>query len=203
MPEAKKEGKAKVNSAKQKGPVKTKAIKSNSPAKAKSASAAKPKVEKEAVMAKPETIKVPKVRVARGKAKQARGPKARARGGFAELIRIQSQYEEAKKGAKADLKREYEDLIKEADRIKAQYKGLFDESIESAPKAKAARAPKAPGKVQGLKPFTMKEVENFIDQKKTGAAIKIKGRRAKSIARMQEAYGESEDADDILKLLNK
>jgi hypothetical protein len=138
------------------------------------------------------------------KAKKVRGPnKAKAKGSYADLLKIQSQYEEAKKGAKADLKKQYDSHIKEAESLKAQYKSLFNESIESAPKTRGPRTQKSSGKTPGLKPFTLKEVEDFVDQKKEGVTIKIQGRRPKSIARMEDAYRHSEDAEAILKMLNE
>jgi ABC-type sugar transport system ATPase subunit len=136
------------------------------------------------------------------KAKKARGPN-KAKGSFADLLKIQSQYEAAKKGAKADLKKQYDSLVKEAESIKLQYKGLFNESIESASKSRGTGVKKTSGKIPGLKPFTLKEVEDFVDQKKEGVTIKIQGRRPKSIARMEDAYRHSEDAEEILKILNE
>jgi hypothetical protein len=188
MPEPKK---AKVASPK--SPSKSKVAKAKPAAMPKAKATPKP-------TAKPAS-KAPEVKAP--VAKKTRAYTRKAKGSFAELLKIQSQYEEAKKGAKADLKKQFDGLIKEADSIKAQYKGLFNESIESAPKARGARAKKTTGKVVGLKPFSLSEVEEFVEQKKQGKAVKISGRRPKSIARMEDAYRHSEDADDILEMLNQ
>lgn len=183
---------------------------------AKPKSPSRPKV----VKAKPEAVAKPKAKVVKAakpapkapevkapvvevKAKKTRGYTRRLKGSFSDLLKIQSQYEEAKKSAKADLKKQFDSLIKEADSIKAQYKGLFDESIESSPKVRGAGVKKTKGKIPGLKPFSLSEVEEFVEQKKEGKTIKISGRRPKSIARMEDAYRHSEDAEEILKRLNQ
>jgi hypothetical protein len=50
----------------------------------------------------------------------------------------------------------------------------------------------------------LKEVEDFVEQKQQGISeIKVQGRRPKSISRLEDAYRHSEDAEEILKLLNK
>ncbi|MGA2547807.1 MAG: hypothetical protein ABSF43_14745 [Rectinemataceae bacterium] len=182
--------------------------------KAPKAKVSKPKAKTESKVAKgfgnkPKAIfiktpKAPEIKApVEVKIKKTRGPQ-KAKGSFADLLRIQSQYEEAKKGAKSDLKRQYDGLIKEAESIKAQYKGLFNESIESDPKSRGTGLKKSSGKIPGLKPFTLKEVEDFVEQKQQGIAkIQVQGRRPKSIARMEDAYRHSEDAEEILKILNK
>jgi hypothetical protein len=136
-------------------------------------------------------------------AKKARAYARKPKGSFADLLKIQSQYEEAKKGAKTDLKKQFDAHLKNADSIRIQYKSLFNENIESAPKARGAGAKKTTGKIPGLKPFSLSEIEEFVEQKKQGKAVKISGRRPKSIARMEDAYRRSEDAEDILKMLNQ
>lgn len=134
---------------------------------------------------------------------KTRGYTRKPKGSFADLLKKQAEFEQIKKGAKADLKKEYDRLIKEADSIKVQYKGLFNESIESAPKIRGVRAKKTAGKVVGLKPFSLNEIEDFVEQKRQGETIKISGRRPKSIARMEDAYRHSENAEEILKMLNQ
>ena len=132
--------------------------------------------------------------------------KVKAKGNFAELLKKQAELEEIKKGAKTELKKEYDTLLKDADKIKAQYKELFGESIESGPKLRRTRgieARKSSGKIPGLRPYTLKEVESFIEQKQQGVTqIRVQGRRPKSLARMEDAFRHSEDAEEILKMLN-
>jgi hypothetical protein len=194
MPELKKEAKAK-------GAAKTATAKG---IKAKPASAAKPKAKVKTIRASRKMEN--KAPGAEKKAKRLRSYTRKAVGAFADLLKKQAELEEIKKGAKAELKKEYDRLIGESGKIKAQYKGLFNESIESAPKAKRAGANKAsrkPRKAAGVKPYTIAEVKGFVEQKKKGGIIKISGRRPKSIARMEDAYRQSEDAGKILEILNK
>jgi carbon monoxide dehydrogenase subunit G len=172
---------------------------------AKPVAKAKPSTAKSASKAKATKAEVKKPEVKAPvavKAKKVRGPN-KAKGSFADLIKIQHQYEEAKKGAKAELKKEFDAHLKEADKIKAEYKQFFSESIESAPKSRGVGAKKTSGKIIGFTPFTLKEVEDFVDQKKEGITIKIQGRRPKSIARLEAAYSKSDDAETILKILNQ
>lgn len=195
VPEAKKVPKAKVS--------KPRVAKAKPSSTVKKGFVAKPKA----------SIKAPKaVKAAKGpiqeaiapvKVRKLRGPN-KAKGTFADLLKKQAELEKIKKGAKAELKKHYDGLLKEADSIKSQYKGLFNEAIESAPAVRGVRAKKATGKVLGLKPFSLKEVEAFVGQKRHGIAnIKIQGRRPKSISRIEDAYRHSEDAEEILELLNK
>jgi hypothetical protein len=170
--------------------------------KAKSAAQPKVKVAKPAPKAevKKHATKLPALPK---KAKKTRMYTRKPRGTFADLLKKQAELEEIKKGAKADLKKQFDAYLKEADKVNAQYKELFGESIESAPKTKGARGRKGAGKIPGLKPFSLQEVEAFIDQKKSGVEIKVPGRRPKSIARMEEAYKQSDEAEGMLTILNK
>jgi len=189
--------------------------KETKPNSKKSRSAAKPKQTTGAVSAAKPAVKAgtkagkaspekPMAIAPQAKDKQSRAYTRKAKGSFAELIKKQAELEEIKKGAKADLKKQYDDLLKDAAKVGDQYKLLFGDSIASAPKAKAAAgAKKAAGKLPGAQAFSRKEVDDFIDQKKAGAEVKIDGRRLKSIARMEAAYNESQDADEILRILNK
>jgi hypothetical protein len=191
------------------------------PAKAPKAKVAKPKVikakpastAKKAPVTKPKAIsKAPKaLKVAikapvETKVRKVRGPnKIKAKGSFADLLKKQAELEQVKKGAKAELKKQFEDLIKESEKVKAQYQELFHELLLASAKSKSTAkiAKKTTGKIVGLKPFSLKEVEDFIDQKKEGVDIKIKGRRPKSIARLEAAYSKSDDANTILRILNQ
>ena len=192
---------------------KVKAVKPKSPAKPKVAKAKPTSAPKKTSIARPQA-KVAKVNLAteakksvrpirKPKGKKTRSYTRKAQGAFADLLKKQAELEEIKKHAKAELKKQYESSLQEADNIKAQYKELFNEGIESAPKVQGERTKKSTGKVVGLKPFSLKEVEDFIAQKKAGGNIKIPGRRPKSIARMEAAYKQSEEAEEILKILSK
>jgi hypothetical protein len=195
LPESKKTAKAPKAKAAKPKVVKTKpasTVKNGFSAKPKADIAKAPKVAKPVVKA---TVEV--------KVKKTRGPR-KAKGTFADLLKKQAELEEIKKGAKVELKKEYDGFLKEADKVKAQYKELFSESIESLPKARGTGSKKTAGKILGLKPFTLKEVEDFVEQKQQGISeIKVQGRRPKSISRLEDAYRHSEDAEEILKLLNK
>ena len=183
MPEEKKVAKPKI-------PAKPTVAKAKPVAKAKVAKAAPKAVAKKTVAGAPVAVKVKKVR----------GPnRVKARGSFAELQKIQAQYEEAKKDVRADLKKQYEKLTKEADALKAQYKGLFNENIESAPKSRGA------GKTQKSagKGFTLDQIQTFIDQTSEGKTVKIPGKNAISIAKIKAAYDKSKnkDAESVHELL--
>ena len=175
--------------------------------KAVKAKVAKAKVVKakraKTVAAKPVAKKpIAKAPLAEKKVRKTRGPN-KAKGTFTDLLKIQSQLENAKKGAKADLKKQYESLIKESEKIKAQYKNLFSENIESAPKVRATVGEKAVKKVAGGKPFSLKEIQDFVEQKKEGIPIKLAGRRAKSVEKIEVAFKKTEEPDEILKILNQ
>ena len=181
--------------------------------KAANARTARPKAVKarqakdDKIVAKPKAKPLAKRSVgqaplAEGKARKTRGPN-KTKGTFADLLKIQTRFEIAKKDAKADLKKQYESLIEEAEKIKSQYVELFSESIESAPKAKTTGVKKAKAKAAGAKSFTLKEIGDFIEQKKAGLPIKLAGRRAKSIEKMELAYKKTEEPEEILKALNQ
>jgi hypothetical protein len=138
-----------------------------------------------------------------------------AKGGlssFADLLKKQSELETIKKQAKAELRKAYEDKVKEADGIKKQYSELFSESLETLPKARKARraspkVPKAkPAKRGAIAPYTAAEISAFIEQKDEGIdvkKIKIAGRRVKSVQKIDQAYdkADTKDAESILDLL--
>lgn len=167
--------------AKPKTPAKPKVAITKQVAKGKVAKATPKAVAKKPVAASPVAVKVRRIR----------GPNKKAKGSFAELQKIQAQYEEAKKGAKADLKKQYDRLIKEAEAIRVQYKGLFSESIESIPRARQAGSKK---KTAG-KGFTLDQIQSFIDQTSEGKTVKIPGKNAISIAKIKAAYDKSKNKD--------
>jgi hypothetical protein len=183
--------------AKPKSPAKPKA-KAVSKGKAKSAAkpAPKEKLAKAATEAFSPKAAAPEVA---GKARKPRAYSRKGKGSFAELLKKQAELEEIKKGAKADLRKQYEDLIKESEKINDQYRELFNEAIGPAPKARTLKIKKTPAQ----KIITKKEVEDFIDQKASGITSKNKGRKPKSLARMEVAFKETQDADGMLKILNE
>jgi hypothetical protein len=197
MPESKKISKAKA--------VKPKVVKAKPAPTARKGITTKPKANikapkrlKPLKVLKPDVKALPEVKV-----RKVQGPN-KAKGSIADLLKKHAELEKIKKGAKADLKKQYDGHLKEAESIKAQFKSLFSESIESAPKNRGPRTQKAIGKVVGLKPFSLKEIEAFLEQKHHGIAkIKIQGRRPKSIARIEDAYRHSEHPEEILKILNQ
>jgi len=166
-------------------------------AKAKPAPKSKAKVAKapaKKAAAKKLEIAAPAI----AKTRKTRGSNKKAKGSFADLQKIQAQYEEAKKGAKADLKKHYEDLKKESEKIRAQYKELFNEAIESAPRTKGSVAKKSSGKG-----FTLDQVQSYIDQLATGGKIKIPGKNAIGVGRIRAAYdrARNKDAESVHALL--
>jgi|GEM_PF-1851162 hypothetical protein len=163
---------------------------------------AKARVAKPALKAKPKKPEANSPAIA-AKVRKTRAPR-KAKGTFADLLKKQAELEEIKKGAKSELRRQFDGLVKEAEKIKAQYKELFAESIESAPKTRGGGAKRTAGKIPGLKPYSLQEVKVFIEQKEQGkASIRIPGRKPKSVARMEDAYRHSENAEEILEMLNK
>jgi len=118
------------------------------------------------------------------------------------LLKKEKELEEAKKFAQAELRQEYDGHLKEADKVKEQYKKLFGESIDSVPKVRKTTARKATGRVRG---FSLEQIKSFLRQVDTGSKIKIDGKNATSIARIKAAYDKSPDkgAESILALLNK
>jgi histone H1/5 len=128
---------------------------------------------------------------------------------FAELVKKQSELETIRKQAKAELRRIFEAKLKEAEAIKAQYKSLFAESLDFEPKGRKPRRAGAKAKRANLRvaaPISLPEVLSFIEQKQKGKdvkAIKIKGRKPKSVLRIGEAYAKAQvkDAKTVLGLL--
>jgi hypothetical protein len=174
-----------------------KAAKPRSPAKPRSKATVKAKVVEPASKAAFKKSKATRP-VVEAKAKRTRGPNRKATGSFAVLRKKQAELEEIKKGAKADLRKQYERLLKDSEKVKAQYKELFSESIEFAPKARGAGARKASGRG-----YTLEQVKLFIEQTERGEKIKIPGKNATGIARMKAAYekAKDKDAESVKKLL--
>ena len=143
---------------------------------------------------------VAKAPVAETKEKKTRAYNRKPKGSFADLLKKQVELEKAKNGAKVDLKRQYENLLKESEQIRAHYKKLFNESIESAPKVRGAGAKKAPSRG-----YTLEQVKLFIEQTENGGTIKIPGKNSTGIKRINAAYvkAKNKDAESVLALLNK
>lgn len=186
-------------------------------AKSPKAKAAKPKV----VKAKPAAKTKPKAKLVKASPKsgpkviEAKAPlvekavkKARSYtrkpkgslGAYENLLKHEAELERARKAAKAELKGEYDKFLKEADEVKSKYQKLFNESISSAPKAKAqpARA-----KNNGRRSFSLDQIQSFIDQTAEGAKVKIPGKNAIGIKKIKEAFDKStnKDAESVLELL--
>jgi hypothetical protein len=137
-------------------------------------------------------VKTPIVKapVVEAKAKKTRAYTRKPKGTFADLLKKQAELEKMKKGAKSDLKKQYDNLLKEADSIKSHYKNVFNESIESAPKARGAGVKKAPSKG-----YSLEQVKLFIEQTEKGETVKIPGRNAAGIAKIKAAYEKAENKD--------
>ena len=119
---------------------------------------------------------------------------------YENLLKHEAGLEKARKAAKAELKSEYDGFIKQADEIKVKYQKLFNENIGSAPKAKG----KTTGaKKNGWKTFTLDQVQTFIDQTNNGEKIKIPGKNAIGVKKIQAAYdkAKNKDAETVLELL--
>lgn len=180
---------------------KTSAVKAKT-TKAKKALAKKPAVKKpmakatvaKALAAKPIDEKVVKVRKPR---------KTKAAGSSYEMmLQKQTELDALKKQAKIELKKQYEEKLKEGEELKAHYQKLFGESIGSAPKALKGKGKKV-GKVS--RGYTLDQIESFLSQKDAGGKIKIDGKNATGVARIKAAYDKSpgKDAHSILEFINK
>jgi hypothetical protein len=169
----------------------------------------KPAVKKAAAKSVKKVPKAPK------KASKASSPKVKATRkprvtkikitGFEEIMKAKAELIAVTSKAKKQLQTEYAKAVAQAEAIKAQYKDLFDESIET----KATKAKRGAGKARKtgvVAPITKAEIESFIEQKEEGFAladIKISGRRTKSIKKIADAYSKAEikDAASVLALL--
>jgi hypothetical protein len=138
--------------------------------------------------------------VAEMKEKKTRSYTRKPKGLFADLLKKQAELEKAKNGAKVDLKKQYESLLKESEQIKAHYKELFNESIESEPKVRGAGTKRA-----SSRGYTLEQVKLFIEQAENGGTIKIPGKNATGIKKIKAAYmkAKNKDAESVLALLNK
>jgi hypothetical protein len=163
-------------------------------ASGKTTSTAKPKAGKK-------VSPVPAVRTV--KVTRARKPKS-ALSSYANLLKKESKLEAARKYAKNELRKEYDDSLKKADSVKGKYKELFHESIESAPrKARKAGGGKSTGKAK--RGYTLDQIDSFLSQVDAGGKIKIDGKNATGVARIKAAYDKSpsKDAKSILVFLTK
>jgi hypothetical protein len=161
------------------------------------------------------TVAKVKTKAKIAKPRKPRGPnKPRVSGSFAELLSVQALFEKSKQKARKELKQEYAGILKNAEKIKAQYSELFGESIDGGGTARRGRPKVATGgkvktrktgakKPAGVKPFSLKEVEGFLEMKAEGLPVKLAGRRSKSVTRLEEAYKQTQDAKGIMALLNQ
>jgi hypothetical protein len=118
------------------------------------------------------------------------------------MLKKQAELDAYKKQAKIELKKQYDEKLKEAHELKAHYHKLFAENIDSAPKGRSVATKKAGRNSRG---YALDQVQSFLDQKDAGGKIKIEGKNATTVKRMQDAYNEakSKDAESILAILNK
>jgi hypothetical protein len=118
------------------------------------------------------------------------------------MLRKQAELDAYKKQAKIELKKQYDEKLKEASELKVHYHKLFSENIDSAPKGRSAGVKKAASRARG---YSLEQVQSFLDQKTAGGKIKIAGKNATSIKRMQKAFDQSKDkdAESVLAVLNK
>lgn len=159
--------------------------------------AAVPKNRKAAAR-RPEAAKARVARVARpsGVARTARA--ARSVKGFEEMAKKKAELEAAARMVKGELRKEYAEVLRKADGIKAQYKELFDEPIDSGASRTARRAGKPGAKRKAVEPITKSEVASFIEQKAQGIAlesIRVGSRRIKTIKKIAAAYERAERKD--------
>ena len=138
--------------------------------------------------------------VAEAKVRKPRKPKSDLGSSFEIMLKKQAELDAYKKQAKIDLKKQYDDKLKEAEALKAQYEKLFGEKLDAPAKVQKVRAKRAPAKG-----FTLSQVESYLEQLAAGGKIKIAGKNAKTVAKMKDAYDKAttKDAKSILELLNK
>ena len=181
------------------------------PAKANEAKKAVPASKPATKTVKPKaTVKVAKERKTRGPNK----PKSATSGSLAELQSLQVQFEKSKVKARKELKKEYQVASKEASKIATKYEELFGEPISNDLKVKKTKATgvkkgrpsgvkkvKTAKKVAGVKPFTLKEIEGFIEAKQEGIPVKLSGRRSKSIEKLETVFKQTQDPKEMLGML--
>jgi hypothetical protein len=171
-------------------------------AKPKTAAANKPAVKKPDV--KKPVAKIPAPKPEEEKVIKTRKPrKVKVAGSSYEImLKKQAELDAYKKQAKIELKKQYDEKLKEGDELKAHYQKLFGESIGSAPKAQKGGAKKAGKPSRG---FTLEQIESFLSQKDAGGKIKIEGKNATGVARIKAAYDKSsdKDAESILEIINE
>jgi hypothetical protein len=170
-------------------------------AKAKPKAATKKPISK----AKPKAVKkvTPETKAKTPKATRARKPKS-ALSSYANLLKKENELEAIRKLAKNELRKEYDGFLKKADAVKEQYKELFHEAIESAPrKIRRVGGRKSTGKAK--RGYTLEQIESYLSQKDSGRKIKIEGKNVTGVARIKAAYEKSpsKDAKSILELINK
>jgi hypothetical protein len=170
--------------------------------KPKKVIAKKPAIKKP--VAKKPVAKAPAAKSVEEKVIKVRKPrKAKGTGSSYEImLRKQVELDAYKRQAKIELKKQYDEKLKEGEELKAHYQKLFGENIGSAPKAGKAGAQKLGKNSRG---YTLDMVQSFLDQKDAGGTIKIEGKNATTVKRMQEAYNKAavKDAESILEILKK
>lgn len=183
------------------------AVKKTSAAKAKTTKSKKVVAKKPATkkpVAKATVVKAPAAKPIENKIVKVRKPRKVkiASSSYELMLKKQAELDAYKKQAKIELKKQYEEKLKEAEELKAHYQKLFSENIGSAPKAGKAGANKV-GKVS--RGYTLDQIESFLSQKDSGGKIKIEGKNATGVARIKAAFekSSSKDAKSILEFINK
>lgn len=150
--------------------------------------------------AAPKKAPVVKPVVAEAKVRKPRKAKSDLGSSFEIMLKKQAELDAYKKQAKIDLKKKYDDKVKEAESLKAQYEKLFGEKLDAPAKVQKVKAKRAPAKG-----FTLSQVESYLEQLAAGGKIKIAGKNAKTVAKMKDAYDKAatKDAKSILELLTK
>ena len=125
--------------------------------------------------AKKPVAKVPSAKpVAEQVVKARKTRKAKVSGSSYEImLKKQAELDAYKKQAKIELKKQYDEKLKEAHELKAHYQKLFAENIDSAPKGRSVGAGKVGRSSRG---YTLDQVQSFLDQKNAGGKIKINGK---------------------------
>jgi hypothetical protein len=162
----------------------------------------KPVAKKPVVTKKPATKKpiVKKEPTIKSEPKKTRKPRL-VDPSFADLIKKEADFEKAKKKAKIDLQKKYNQKLSETVDIAMKYKELFGETLDTSIKAKGKSSSTKKGTRKSG--FTLDQVQTFIDQTSEGKPVKIPGKNAIGVKKIKEAYDKAKDkdAESVLELL--
>jgi hypothetical protein len=187
--------------------------------KAEKAAGAKQKATKGDASALPKAAKKtadaskPRLAAPSKPAGKKRGPGKASVPAFEDFRKMQGELEATKKKAMADMRKSIDAALGEADGLKKQYAELFGEKFDSSPKAGSPKVAKAKtkakaktAKVASSRAISKEQVEAFLEQKSQGIdvkSIKVKGKNAIGVEKINAAYdkAETKDAQSILALL--